>query len=110
MLGATSELWRCVYLIHPTEARPEARLTLFLLFGVVGTQEFTRVDPAVWQEVVVPLLGVNGTAIVAISTPLGGSFAKGGCNPLVWLTKRGDCFQRGGQLVHGAHHEEDGNG
>ena len=34
-------------------------------------EEFTRVDPAVWQEVVVPLLGVNGTAIVAISTPLG---------------------------------------
>lgn len=34
-------------------------------------EEFTRCDPAVWQEVVVPLLGVNGTAIVAISTPLG---------------------------------------
>jgi hypothetical protein len=25
----------------------------------------------VWQEVVIPLLGVNGTSIVAISTPLG---------------------------------------
>ena len=24
-----------------------------------------------WQEVVIPLLGVNGTSIVAISTPLG---------------------------------------
>lgn len=34
-------------------------------------EEFTRCDPAVWQEVVVPLLGVNNTAIVAISTPLG---------------------------------------
>lgn len=34
-------------------------------------EEFTRCDPAVWQEVVVPLLGVNGTAVVAISTPLG---------------------------------------
>ena len=34
-------------------------------------QEFTRCDPAVWQEVVIPLLGVNGTSIVAISTPLG---------------------------------------
>ena len=36
-----------------------------------GAQEFTRCDPAVWQEVVIPLLGVNGTSIVAISTPLG---------------------------------------
>ena len=34
-------------------------------------EEFTRCDPAVWQEVVIPLLGVNGTSIVAISTPLG---------------------------------------
>jgi hypothetical protein len=40
-------------------------------FDIGVMEEFTRCDPEVWQEVVVPILGVNNTSILAISTPLG---------------------------------------
>lgn len=39
--------------------------------NIVLMEELTQVNVEVWEEVVVPLLGVNGTSIVAITTPLG---------------------------------------
>jgi hypothetical protein len=37
---------------------------------VVCLEEASRLDPAVFQEVIVPLLGVKDTAVLGISTPL----------------------------------------
>lgn len=50
------------------------RLLLQTLKGVGGKviilEEASRLDPQVWMEVIVPLLGVAGTSVLAISTPL----------------------------------------
>lgn len=38
---------------------------------VIVLEEASRLDKAVFTEVVVPLLGVKDTSLIAISTPLG---------------------------------------